>query len=93
MKAGPCSWCLAAVPIGGGTTHAQTATTPQTQLRGLVGVPVAVVDGLSMQSAQCVVGEVEIVAFDNSQEYLGGIFELSASAVPSVSVPEGESAV
>ena len=51
------------------------------------------VDGLSVQAAQCVVGEVEIVAFDNSQEYSGGIFELSASAVPSASVPERESAV
>lgn len=51
------------------------------------------VDGLSVQAAQCVVGEVEIVAFDNGQEYSGGIFELSASAVPSVSVPERESAV
>jgi len=51
------------------------------------------VDGLSVQAAQCVVGEVEIVAFDNSQEYTGGIFELSASAVASGSVPERESAV
>lgn len=42
------------------------------------------VDGLSVQAAECVVGEVEIVAFDNSQEYSGGVFELSAPAVPSM---------
>ena len=36
-----------------------------------------VVDGLSVEAADCVVGEVEIVAFDRSQEYSGGIFGLS----------------
>jgi len=51
------------------------------------------VDGLSVHAAQCVVGEVEIVTFDNSREYSGGIFELSGSAVPSMSVPRRESAV
>ena len=35
------------------------------------------VDGLSVEAADCVVGEVEIVAFDRSQEYSGGIFGLS----------------
>ena len=51
------------------------------------------VDGLSVQAARCDVGEVEIVAFDNGQEYSGGIFELSASAVPSVLAPGRDSAV
>src|SRR6266508_3283767 len=51
------------------------------------------VDGLSVQAAHFVVGEAEIVAFDNSQEYSGGVFELSASAVPPTSVLERESAV
>lgn len=44
MKASAVLWCLAVVVIGGGTVHAQTATSPQTQLRGLGGVPVAVVE-------------------------------------------------
>jgi hypothetical protein len=39
------------------------------------------VDGLSVQAAQCDVGDVEIVAFDDGQEYPGGTFELSAPAV------------
>jgi len=47
------------------------------------------VDGVSVPAAHCVVGDVEIVAFDNGQEYSGGSFELSASVVPSVSVPDG----
>jgi 2'-5' RNA ligase len=51
------------------------------------------VDGLSVTTASCVVGEVEIVAFDNGHEYSGGVFELSASAMPSVSAPERESGV
>jgi 2'-5' RNA ligase len=51
------------------------------------------VDGLSAQAAQCVVGEVEVVAFDKSQEYSGGVFELSASALPSLSARERESDV
>jgi hypothetical protein len=51
------------------------------------------VEGVSVQAAQCVIGEAEIVAFDNSQEYSGGIFELSGSNVRSGSVPERESAV
>jgi 2'-5' RNA ligase len=36
------------------------------------------VDRLSVPAAQCVVGEVEIVAVDNGQEYSGGVFDLSA---------------
>jgi 2'-5' RNA ligase len=40
-----------------------------------------VVDGLSVQAAQCVVSEAEIVAFDDGQEYSGGVFALSASTV------------
>lgn len=51
------------------------------------------VDGLTVPAVQCVVGEVEIVAFDNSQEYSGGVVELSASTAPSVAAPERESAV
>jgi 2'-5' RNA ligase len=39
------------------------------------------VDGLSVPAAQCVVGAVEIVAFDDHREYSGGVFELSAPAV------------
>ncbi len=51
------------------------------------------VDGLSLQAAECVVGEVEIVAFDNSQEYSGGVFELSAPAAALTSGRERESTV
>lgn len=51
------------------------------------------VDGLSVQAARSVVGEVEIVALDKSQEYSGGVFELSAPAAPSLSARERESAV
>jgi 2'-5' RNA ligase len=36
------------------------------------------VDQLSVPAAQCVVGEVEIVAVDDGQEHSGGVFELSA---------------
>jgi 2'-5' RNA ligase len=35
-----------------------------------------VVDGLSVPAAQCVVGDVEIVAIDNGQEYSAGVFDL-----------------
>lgn len=37
------------------------------------------VDGLSVPPARCVVAEVELVAIDNGQERLGGVFALSAS--------------
>ena len=36
------------------------------------------VDGIQLAAAQCVVGEAEIVAFDDNHEYSGGIVELSA---------------
>ena len=39
------------------------------------------IDDLSLQAAQCVVGDAEIVAFDEGQEYSGGIVALSASTV------------
>jgi 2'-5' RNA ligase len=48
------------------------------------------VETLAVPTAQCVVGVVEIVAFDNGQEYSGGLFELSAPGVTSVSAPERE---
>jgi 2'-5' RNA ligase superfamily len=35
-------------------------------------------DTLSVPAAQCVVGEVEIAAFDKGAEHQGGVFELSA---------------
>ena len=40
-----------------------------------------VVDGLPARAAQCVVGEAEIVAFDDGREYSGGVCALSASTV------------
>jgi 2'-5' RNA ligase len=39
------------------------------------------VDGLSVQPAECVVGEVEIVAFDNSQEYSGPVGALDGVVI------------
>ena len=52
-----------------------------------------IVETLAVPTAQCVVGDVEIVAFDDRQEYSGGVFELSARGVASVSVPPREGAV
>jgi 2'-5' RNA ligase len=46
------------------------------------------VKDVSVQAAQCVVAEVEIVAFDKGQEYSGGTFELSASASAPVAGPQ-----
>jgi hypothetical protein len=37
-----------------------------------------VVDGLSVPAAQCVVGQVEIVAIDNGQEYSAGVIDLGS---------------
>jgi 2'-5' RNA ligase len=36
------------------------------------------VETLTVPTAQCVVGDAEIVAFDDGQEHSGGVFELSA---------------
>jgi 2'-5' RNA ligase superfamily len=51
------------------------------------------VETLAVPTAQCVVGDVEIVAFDNGQERSGGVFELSAPGVTLASAPEREGAV
>jgi len=51
------------------------------------------VETLAVPTAQCVVGDVEIVAFDNGQEYSGGVFELPVPGVTPVSVPEREGTV
>lgn len=37
-----------------------------------------VVDGLTVPAAQCVVGQVEIVAIDNGQEYSAGVIDLGS---------------
>jgi 2'-5' RNA ligase len=51
------------------------------------------VETLAVPTAQCVVGEVEIVAFDDGQEHSGGVFELSAPGITMASATERQGAV